>query len=63
MEPKSGGGQPLGVQIWKILTGEIEEPKLLWHTVVLACDEDEALQLGQDEYAGKHISKSEAEAA
>lgn len=51
---------PTGLQIWSIMKGAVEEPKLTWHTVVLAEDEDEALQLGQAEYASKDIEKDEA---
>ena len=50
-------GKPQGLQMWSIQTGTVEEPKLKWHTVVLATDEDEALQLGQAEYASKNIKK------
>ena len=42
-----------GLQIWSIQAGTVKEPKFKWHTVVLAKDENEALQLGQAEYASK----------
>ena len=51
-------GEPFGLQLWSIQKGTIEEPNLKWHTVVLAADENEALQLGQAEYASKDIEKS-----
>ncbi len=51
---------PTGLQTWSIQTGDIKEPKLKWHTVVLANDEDEALQLGQAEYASKNTEKEQA---
>jgi hypothetical protein len=63
MDAVDGAGKPTGLQFWSIMDGEVKEPKLKWHTIVLALDETEALQLGQDEYAGKHINKPEAEAA
>jgi len=52
-------GKPSGLQIWSTQSGVIENPELKWHTVVLAHDEDEALQLGQDEY----VSPKEEQAA
>ena len=63
MDALDGAGTPIGLQFWNIQSGEVGELKLKWHTVVSALDEDEALQLGQDEYAGKQIKKPEAEAA
>ena len=63
MDATNGAGKLTGLQFWSIRPGEVEEPKLKWHTVILALDEDEALKLGQDEYAGKHIKKPKAEAA
>lgn len=44
-------GKPSGLQMWSTQLGVIENPKLKWHTVVMAHDEDEALQLGQNVYA------------
>lgn len=44
-------GKPSKLQIWSTQSGVIEDPKLKWHTVVMAHNEDEALQLGQDVYA------------
>ncbi len=56
-------GKPIGLQMWSIQTGTVKESKLKWHTVVLAKDEDEALQLGQAEYASKDIEKIKEQAA
>ena len=60
MNLTKSSGEPTGLQIWSIQVGTIEEPKLKWHTVVLAIDEDEALQLGQAEYASKDTEKEQA---
>ena len=46
-----------GLQIWSIQKGSAKEPELKWYTVVLGLDEDEALQLGQAEYASKNIEE------
>lgn len=56
-------GKPQGLQMWYIEKGAIDAPELKWHTVVLAQDEDEALQLGQAEYATRNITKNKEEAA
>jgi len=53
-------GESTGLQMWIILSGAVEEPKLKWYTVVLAVDESEALQLGQAEYASKDIKEQAA---
>lgn len=50
-------GKPTGLQMWSVTKGVVEQPELKWYTVVLAKDEDEALQLGQAEYASKNIEK------
>ena len=50
-------GSSTGLQIWNTRPGAVENPKLKWHTVVLAKNEDEALELGQAEYASKYIEK------
>ena len=63
MDLVEASGKPTGLQMWNIQTGVIEESKLKWHTVVLAADEDEALKLGQAEYASKDIKKSKEQAA
>ncbi len=63
MDIKEPSGKPTGLQIWSITKGAVEEPKLKWYTVVLAEDEDEALQLGQAEYASKDIEEKDKEAA
>lgn len=51
---------PTGLEMWSIQSGTIKEPKLKWHTVVLAIDEDEALQLGQAEYASRNKEEQAA---
>jgi hypothetical protein len=48
------------LQMWSIQKGEVKEPKLKWHTVLLAEDDDEALKLAQKEYAGVIQQQSEA---
>ncbi|MHA2279763.1 MAG: hypothetical protein ACXAC5_02550 [Promethearchaeota archaeon] len=58
MTLKERSGQPAGLQIWSILKGVVEKPKLDWHTVVLAENEDEALHLAHQKYAG--LKQSEA---
>ncbi|KKK65926.1 hypothetical protein LCGC14_2969230 [marine sediment metagenome] len=50
-------GDTIGLQMWNIQLGAVKDPQLKWHTVVLAKDEDKALQLGQAEYASKNIEK------
>jgi len=40
------------LQIWSIQKGEVKEPKLKWHTVLLAENDDEALEVAQQEFAG-----------
>ena len=57
MDLVESSGKPSGFQMWSIMKGVVEQPKLKWYTVVLAEDEDEALQLGQAEYASKDIEK------
>lgn len=54
---------PIRLQMWSIQTGTVEKSKLKWHTVVLAGDEDEALKLGQAEYASRGINKNQEQAA
>jgi len=49
-----------GLQMWSIQKGEVKEPKLKWHTVLLAEDDDEALKLAQQEFAGVIDKQSEA---
>lgn len=62
LDATNGAGQPLGLQFWNVRAGVVKEPKLKWYTIVLAHDEEEALELGQNEYAGKHIRNSKVEA-
>lgn len=50
-------GSSTGLQMWNIQSGAVKHPKLKWHTVVLAKDENEALKLGQAEYASKDIEE------
>lgn len=50
-------GKSTGLQMWSIQAGTVKEPQLKWYTVILAANEDEALQLGQAEYASKNIEK------
>jgi len=61
MTLKTGGGESTGLQVWSVLLGKIKDPKLEWFTVVLAHNEDDALQLAQQTYAG--VIKQESEAA
>lgn len=49
------------LQIWSIYKGEVKEPKLKWHTVLLAENDDEALEVAQQEFAG--VIKKQSEAA
>lgn len=55
----------VGLQLWDIQTKSAKKSDFKWHTVVLATNEDEALQLGQAEYASKDIivKKSKEQAA
>lgn len=57
MDLVTRSGDSTGLQMWNIQSGVIEEPQLKWHAVVLAIDKDEALQLGQAEYASKNIKE------
>ncbi len=56
-------GESTGLQIWNIQPGAVENPKLKWYTVVLAKDENEALELGQAEYASKKNIEKKVQAA
>jgi hypothetical protein len=50
-------GKQSGLQMWSTKAGVVKAPKLKWHTVVLAKDDDEALELGQAEYACPNTNK------
>lgn len=61
MTLKDYRGKSTGLQMWSILPGTVKNPNLEWFTVVLAHDDNDALQLAQHEYAG--VIKKQPDAA
>lgn len=55
---KTRNGEPTGLQVWHINSGNVTKAKLSWKTIVLAENEEEAVRLGQKEYSERLLKKA-----